>query len=88
MGRPRRTLGELGAVSYTVEPSGLVVARGRVYDGGGKEQRPNGSGRSEAEALAALKDRRKTLNPQLGPEKPCSNGSGSIASAVTVIVGR
>jgi integrase len=54
MGRPKRALGELGAVTYTVEPTGLIVARGRVYDGGGHERRPSGSGATEEEALAAL----------------------------------
>ncbi len=42
MGRPKRALGELGAMTYTVEPNGLIVARGRVYDGGGHERRPSG----------------------------------------------
>src|SRR3546814_18343747 len=54
MGRPKRALGELGAVTYTVEPTGLIVARGRVYDGGGNERRPSGSGAPEEAALAAL----------------------------------
>ncbi len=54
MGQPKRALGELGAVTYTVEPTGLIVARGRVYDGGGHERRPSGSGATEEEALAAL----------------------------------
>lgn len=54
MGRRRRPLGELGAVQYTVDSSGFVVARGRVYDGGGKEHRPSGSGSTNEEALAEL----------------------------------
>lgn len=54
MGRRRRPLGELGAVRYTVDSSGFVVARGRVYDGGGKEHRPSGSGATQEEALAEL----------------------------------
>ncbi len=55
MGRPKRALGELGAVTYTVEPNGLIVARGRVYDGSGHERRPSGSGATEEEAFAALR---------------------------------
>lgn len=55
MGRPKRALGELGAVAYTVEPNGLIVARGRVYDGSGYERRPSGSGATEEEAFAALR---------------------------------
>ena len=55
MGRPKRAIGELGAVTYTVEPNGLIVARGRVYDGGGRERRPSGSGATEEEAFAALR---------------------------------
>ncbi len=54
MGRPKRALGELGKVTFTVEPKGLVVARARVYDGGGHERRPSGSGATEEQALAAL----------------------------------
>lgn len=56
MARPKRALGELGKVTYTVEPSGLVIARGRVFDGNGHERRPSGSGATEAEALAALQE--------------------------------
>ncbi|WP_299088150.1 phage integrase central domain-containing protein [uncultured Microbacterium sp.] len=56
MARPKRALGELGKVTYTVEPSGLVIARGRVYDGNGRERRPSGRGATEAEALAALQE--------------------------------
>ncbi|WP_454118901.1 phage integrase central domain-containing protein [Microbacterium lacticum] len=56
MARPKRALGELGKVTYTVEPSGLVVARGRVFDGNGHERRPRGSGATETEALAALQE--------------------------------
>ena len=56
MVRPKRALGELGKVTYTVEPSGLVIARARVYDGNGHERRPSGSGATEAEALAALQE--------------------------------
>ncbi|MTE24625.1 tyrosine-type recombinase/integrase [Microbacterium sp. ZXX196] len=56
MARPKRALGELGKVTYSVEPNGLVVARARVFDGGGKERRPNGSGATAAEALAALQE--------------------------------
>lgn len=56
MGRPKRQLGELGAVTYTVEPSGLVIARGRVYDGGRKEHRPTGSGSTKEAALVALQE--------------------------------
>ena len=38
MGQPKRALGELGKVTcITIEPSGLIVARARVYDGSGKE---------------------------------------------------
>ena len=55
MARPKRALGELGKVTYTVEPNGLV-ARARVYDGNGQERRPSGSGATEAEALAALQE--------------------------------
>lgn len=54
MARPKRALGELGKVTYTVEPNGLIVARARVYDGSGKERRPSGSGATEDEALTAL----------------------------------
>lgn len=54
MGRRKRPVGELGAVTYTVEQNGLIVARGRVYDGGGRERRPSGSGPTEQAALAAL----------------------------------
>ena len=46
MARPKRALGELGKVTYTVEPNGLVIARARVYDGNGQERRPSGSGAS------------------------------------------
>lgn len=56
MGRPKRVLGELGKVTFTVEPNGLVVARARVYDGSGKERRPNGRGATESEALVALQE--------------------------------
>lgn len=56
MARPKRALGELGKVTYTLEPSGLVIARGRVYDGNGRERRPSGRGATEAEALAALQE--------------------------------
>lgn len=55
MGRPKRALGELGKVTYTVEENGLILARARIYDGSGKERRPSGSGATEDEALAALK---------------------------------
>ena len=55
MARPKRGLGKLGKVTYTVEPSALVIARGRVYDGNGHERRPSGSGATEAEALAAFR---------------------------------
>lgn len=44
MARPKRALGELGKVTYTVEPNGLVIARARVYDGNGQERRPSGRG--------------------------------------------
>lgn len=54
MARPKRALGELGKVTYTVESTGLIVARARVYDGSGKERRPSGSGPTEDEALTAL----------------------------------
>lgn len=56
MPRPKRALGELGKVTYTTEPSGRVIARGRVYDGNGRERRPSGRGATEAEALAALQE--------------------------------
>ena len=56
MARPKRALGELGKVTYTFEPNGLVIARARVYDGNGQERRPSGSGATEAEALTALQD--------------------------------
>ncbi len=56
MGRPKRPIGELGAVTYPVEPNGLIVARGRIYDGGGRERRPSGNGATEQEALAALQE--------------------------------
>lgn len=55
MARPRRGLGQLGAVTYSIEPSGMVIARGRITDGAGKEHRPNGSGATREEALAALR---------------------------------
>ena len=56
MARPKRALGELGKVTYTVEPNGLVIARARVYDGNGQERRPSGSGATEAAALTALQE--------------------------------
>ena len=56
MARPKRPLGELGKVTYTVEPNGLFIARARGYDGNGQERRPSGSGATEAEALTALQE--------------------------------
>ena len=63
MARPKRALGELSKVTYTVEPSGLVIARGRVFDGNGHERRPSGSGATEAEALAALQEAADVAEP-------------------------
>ena len=57
MGRRRRPLGELGTVQYTVDSRDFFVARGRVYDGGGKEHRPSGSGPTREEALTELEAR-------------------------------